>query len=176
MKGYTKVSMNGLVLEIIKGRQETMRVLMISDQLERKSFCQIESLKDALQNKTQQKIDLFVFSKESFLFNGQKTKEIDVFQTLKKLESIIDSGRYSLYVVSLEKLNIEKLFFSSSENILLKISKNLDEVTMMIFAAQSVLNRIKELPIDQKINLFFFPRRGVSKTSKQFTKQILKML
>jgi len=153
-----------------------MKILMISDYPERPSFHQIKNLREVLQSKLQQKIDLAVFSPKSFIYNEQKIVKYYVVQTLNELESIIDRGLYSLYVVSLEKTNSEKLFFSKEENLLRMISKNPAKTPILIFAAQSVLSHIKEINEHQKLELYIFPRRGVSKISKEFKQQILKML
>lgn len=153
-----------------------MKILMISDHPERPSFHQIENLREVLQSKLQQKIDLLVFSQKYFIYKEQKIKENDVAQILKELESIIDRGLYSLYVVSLEKSNSEKLFFSKEQNLLKMISKHPNKSTILIFTAQSVLNHIEEINELQKLELYLFPRRGVSKISKEFKQQILKML
>jgi len=155
-----------------------MKILMISDYPERPSFHQIEKLRKNLQAKSQQKIDLLVFSSKSLIYNEQKMKESDVAQIFKELASIIDRGLYSHYVVSLEKSNSEKVFFSEEENILKMISENPVKSSILIFAAQSVLNHIKEINARQKLGLelCLFPRRGVSKISKEFKQQILEML
>lgn len=164
------------MLEKIKLRHEKTKILIISDQPKRPSFHQIENLREVLQIQLEQKIDLLVFSQKSLLFNEQIRKANDVAQILKEVESIIDRGLYSFYVISLEKSNIAKLFFSKEENILKMISKYPEKSTILIFVAQSVLNHIKEIYEHQKLDMYLFPRKGVSKISKEFKQQILNLL
>ncbi len=155
-----------------------MKILMISDNPERPSFHQIENLREVLQSKLQKKIDLLVFSQKFFIFNEQKIEKHTFTQLLNELKLILDRGLYSLFVISLEKSNGEKLFFSKDNNILDMISKYRDKSTVLIFTAQSVLNHVKEINEHNKLELklYLFPRRGVSKISREFKQQVLKML
>jgi len=151
-----------------------MNILIISDDPEKESFRQIEIFKDFLQNKVKNKVDMFALSPEClFLNNRVISRRSDVSIILKKLEDILKSGLYSLYVVSLKVENFKKIFPSKRKNFLEMTEKYSRNSTIFIFGAPSILNNIKKFCEELEITLFLKPRPGVAKITNELKKQIL---
>ena len=92
---------------------------------------------------------------------------------LEKLEDILKSGLYSLYVVSLKAENFGKIFPSERKNFLEMTEEYSKSSTTFIFGAPSILNNIREFGKELEINLFLEPRPGVAKITEELKKQIL---
>ena len=151
-----------------------MKILIISDDPEKESFRQIEIFKDFLQNKVKNKVDLFALSPECLFLNKRViSRRTDVSIILKKLEGILKSGLYSLYVVSLKAENFRKIFPSEKKNFLEMTEKYSKNSTIFIFGAPSILNNIKKFREELEINLSLKPRPGVAKITNELKKQIL---
>jgi len=150
-----------------------MKILIISDNPERKSFRPIEVLKDFLQNKAQKKVDLFALSPKSLFLNGKViSKRTDASKVLEELEAILRKGLYSLYIISLEAHNLKKIFPSKKKNFLDMVDAYSKNSTVFVFGAPSMLNNIKENCGKLQVNLFLKPRPGVAKITKELKEQI----
>ncbi len=94
-----------------------MKVLIISDNPKRQRFHQIELLKNTLQNKIKNDVDLFAISRDFLFFNSTVIKN-GSSMVLEELKSILKGKPYSLYVVSLEIENFKKILPFNKENFL----------------------------------------------------------
>jgi len=151
-----------------------MKVLIISDDPEKDSFRPIKILRDSLQNKIKNKVDLFALSPQCLFLNDRVISErADVSTVLEKLEDVLKSGFYSLYVVSLKAENFKKIFPSERKDFLEMTEKYSKNSTVFIFGAPSILSNIKKFHEELEINLFLKPRPGVAKITDELKKQIL---
>lgn len=151
-----------------------MKTLIISDNPERQSFRQIEIFKDFLQNKVQNRVDIFALSSKSLLFNNRViSKRTNALRVLEEIEAVLKRGLYSFYIVSLEAENLKKIFPFEKANFLKMAEKHSKNSNIFIFGAPSILNNIEKFREKLKVNVFLTPRHGVAKITDEFKKQIL---
>lgn len=151
-----------------------MNVLIISDEPDRESFRQILLLKQYIKNLLRKKIDLLTFSYNGIFLNGKWMRsELSPNAILSTLQNILKKKAYLVYIVSLE-LKYLKLVFQSEWSILNLIKKISPQAAVFLYGANSIL---KEVKIEQKTqSIFFYPRRGVSKLTRDFNNDIIKKI
>lgn len=148
-----------------------MGVLIISDYPDNKLFRQILILKNEVENLTKKQVDLITFSSLGvFLNRKQIITEIRKSTILNLLHKNLKRKTYLVYIISLTRKYLE-LILPAQQNILDLINKISPNATVFIFGASSILNDIK---IEQKVqHVFFYPRPGVNKLTKEFKKRII---
>jgi hypothetical protein len=144
-----------------------MNILIISDDPERRSFCQILDLKQRIQE-LGGKVDMFVFSKNGIFLNGKKVQKRSV-PPIGLLENILKKKEYATIVISVT-LNSMKYLFPGERNILRSIPRISLGTDMFVFGAPSMLDRIEK---DEATDLFFHPRHGVAKLTREFTNDLV---
>lgn len=147
-----------------------MNILIISDDPENKSFCQILDLKQRIQE-LGGKVDMFLFSKNGIFLNRKQVQKKSV-PAIGLLEDILKEKEYAIIVISVT-LNSMKYLFRGQLNILRSIAKTSSRTDTFVFGASSMLDRIEK---DEAMHLFFHPRRGVAKLTRKFKKDLVAYL
>jgi hypothetical protein len=147
-----------------------MNILVISDDPERKSFCQILDLEQRIQE-LGGKVDMFIFSKKGIFLNRKQNQKRSV-PPIGLLEDILKKKEYATIVISVT-LNSMKYLFPGKLNILRSIPKISPRTDTFVFGASSMLDRIEK---DKAIHLFFYPRRGVAKLTREFKNDLIAYL
>jgi len=143
-----------------------VRILIISDDPERKSFYQISILKRDIENMTKGKVDLVTFSHNGIFLN-QKLIAKKADEILSILENILKQKTYSVVIISL-KLGYLKHLFLERINILDVINKTSPEAITFLYGANSVLKSIKQR---ERVSLHI--RQGVTKLTQEFKNTII---
>lgn len=145
-----------------------MKVLIISDDPERKSFVPILGLRDEIQESGRNKADLLVFSNRGIFLNQEQIgRKADT--TVKLLESVLSEKTYALIVISLKSSNLLKLF-PEKRSILDLIKEISPQTDTFLFGASSVLQKLEK---ERATNTFLFSRPGVSKLTRKFKNDLI---
>lgn len=144
-----------------------MNILLISDEPERESFCQITSLKKEMQGLARSNVDLFVFSNKGIFLNQKQIGE-KASLALKLLERLISEKKPDLVVVSLKLNNLKKLF-PEKLNILDLIKSTSHKTDIFLFGAASVIDRLEK----ERNRVFSYSRPGVSKLTSEFKNDLI---
>jgi len=145
-----------------------MGILIISDEIESKSFGQILSLKREIQGLRRNRVDLFVFSNKGILVNHEKIGE-ETDNPINILKKLLRKKTYDLIVISLKLVNLRRLF-SQKRNVLNMIEMNSPQTNIFLFGASSTLDKLKE---KRTKNVFLYARPGVSKLTKEFRNDVI---
>jgi hypothetical protein len=144
-----------------------MNILIISDDPERKSFCQILDLKQRIQE-LGGKVDMLVFSKNGIFLNGKQVQKSSV-PPAGLLENILKKKKYATIVISVA-LNSMKYLFPGKLTTLRLIPRVSPKTDAFVFGASSMLERIEK---DETMHLFFHPRHGVAKLTREFKNDLI---
>ena len=145
-----------------------MRTLIISDEIDSKSFDQILSLKMEIQGLCRNQVDLFVFSNKGILMNREQIGE-ETDNAIEILKKLLGETTYDLIVISLKLVNLRRLF-PEKRNVLNMIEMNSPQTSIFLFGASSILDKLKEKRIK---NVFLYSRPGVSKLTREFRNDVI---
>jgi len=143
-----------------------LNVLIISDDPKGQLFGQISGLRDTVRG-LKSNVDLLVFSETYVLLNGKILRGTG--SRVHFLEDILHRKSFDLVAVSLELDHLKDLFLRKP-NILDFLKKHSPQARVYFFGASSVLGQIEK---NSSIQLFLYPRRGVSKLTKEFKNDIV---
>jgi hypothetical protein len=151
-----------------------MNVLIISDDPLRKSFCQILSLKQSIEDLIRKQVDLIAFSSDGVFLNQKRmSRDLSTDAILNTLRNTLKRKAYLVCIISL-RLKYFKRVFLEGWNILDLIEKTSPQATVFIFGASSILNNVQ---IEQKVQpIFFYSRHGVAKLTKEFKNEIIRRI
>jgi hypothetical protein len=145
-----------------------MNVLIVSDEPERKSFDQIISLKNEIQELGRDKVYLFIISNKGIFLNEERIEKRGGI-VLRLLERVLNERTYGLIVVSLELNNLKELF-PPKGNILDLIKDTSPQTDIFLFGASSILGKLER---ENTIRVFLYRRLGVSKLTKEFRNDVI---
>ena len=144
-----------------------MRALIISDDPESESFAQITALRQQIELR-RYKVDLVVFQDEKIFLNRDKTEKKE--NPIELLKVLLREKDYFIIVISLKIKYLVQLFPQGDDFVttLKSISPN---SALFVFGASTILGGIKD-----KKNIFLYHRSGVTKTTTQFSNDIIDFL
>ena len=146
-----------------------MNALIISDCPNGSTFDQITNLRDSIK-RLDAKVDLLVFAEDGVYFNDRIVSENH--SEILFLEPILRKKRYDLVAISLGLEYLRRLFLKNP-NLVDFLEEHSPQTKAYIFGASTLLAQIDK---DSHIQIYLYPRPGVSKLTKEFKKAILSSL
>ena len=146
-----------------------MRLLLVSDEPENKSYQTIELLVDDIEKILKgTTIDQMILSNNS-LFIKKFNQVLQVTSNEKQVEPIIDllKNEYNICAVTLTRKNAKWLFFGKMDFINLIFSASSGTI-LSAFVGASLISRLETISQKSGITHYFYPRRGVAKISKEW--------
>jgi len=134
---------------------------MISDDPKGLLFGQITNLKETIQE-LKSNVDLLLFSETDVLLNDRILN--GKASSVHFLEATLRRKSFDLIAVSMERDHLKELFLGKP-SILDFLKEYSPQTKVYVFGASSLLDQIEK---DSGIQLFLYPRRGVSKLTKEF--------
>jgi len=145
-----------------------MKVILITDDPDLKSFEGIVGLIRQIESLGVKTIDLVCYSQQNVFFNcrGQASSQ----RTSISLENILKRKKYELIIVSLKLENLRKLALCK-KSIFVLFKKICPNSAVFVFGAKTAVVRLKQFVESGTIRIVY--RHGVTKVTREFNQAVI---